>query len=112
MTRYYPAQAFGSKFEAALKRFSVEFLESEGFQHAATRGIEREGPVRDFFRKHLPDVYAVASGEVVDKYNTHSPRLDVIIYNCLRNYAFHEWATQLEAVRWRKLQAEGKAWCT
>src|SRR5437016_4051016 len=85
--RRNPSEAFGTKFEVALQELSTEFLRSAGFRHAATRGAEREVPVQDFLRRHLPATYRVGKGEVVDVYDDHSPQLDVVVYDALRNYA-------------------------
>jgi len=89
------SKTFGSKFEAALKRFSVEFLESAAFKDAATKGSERELPVQDFLRAHLPGAFSVQRGEVVDRFDNHSQQLDIMLFNSARNYAFLTGASAL-----------------
>ena len=84
-----PSPALGSKFGAALGSFSAAFLASASFQHALTKGVERERPVRELFEAHLPACYKVVSGEAVDYLDHHSPQLDVMIFDGDRNFAFH-----------------------
>ena len=84
-----PISAFGGKFEPALRQFSADFLKSQRFKHAQTKGVEREVPVQEFFREHLPGAYEVTSGEVVDLKENHSPQLDLLIYDKLRNFSFY-----------------------
>ena len=88
-----PVGAFVSKFELALQQLSIEFLKSSAFQHAVSKGTERERTVQAFLREHLPQTFAIASGEVVDVYDSHSPQIDVLIYDALRNYAFFSGAS-------------------
>jgi hypothetical protein len=57
-----PADALCAKFEAAILQFSAEFPRTKGFQHALTKGEEREEPVQEFLRQNLPDVFGVAGG--------------------------------------------------
>jgi hypothetical protein len=70
---------------AALKRFSADFLESASFKHALSKGEEREVPVQTFFRSHLPEMFRVDKGEVVDILGQKSPQLDVLITDRMRN---------------------------
>lgn len=91
--RAKPSVAFASRFELALQQLSVDFLDSAEVKHAATKGSEREEPVRQFFRDRLPETFRVATGEVVDRFDNRSPQLDVMIYDGLRNYAFRSGAS-------------------
>jgi hypothetical protein len=84
-----PTQAFGESFEAAVRQLAVQFLQSDRFKHAATKGSEREAPVRDLFAQHLPSRFTVTQGEVVDLRDEHSPQLDVMIYDSSENFAFY-----------------------
>jgi hypothetical protein len=84
-----PADALSAKFEAAILQFSAEFLRTEGFQHALTKGEQREEPVREFLRQNLPDVFGVATGEVLDSLGAHSPQLDVLVFDRIRNFPVH-----------------------
>jgi hypothetical protein len=87
--RETPLRIFESTFEAAIYEFAGEFLRSSAFQHALSKGEEREEPVRGFFMKHLPDAFGITKGEVVDIDGHQGPQLDVMIFNKLRNFAFY-----------------------
>ncbi|GAA4160932.1 hypothetical protein GCM10022286_17740 [Gryllotalpicola daejeonensis] len=51
------------------------------FDHRGVRGDVLENAVRAFLRGHLPRRLDVGTGEVIDRYGTRSPQLDVIIAN-------------------------------
>lgn len=68
--------------------FSAEFLRSDGFRHALSKGEQREMPVRGFFEKNLPNTFGVVSGEVVDLNEVHSPQMDLMIFDKVRNFPF------------------------
>ncbi len=87
--RETPLRVFESTFEAAIYEFAGEFLKSSAFQHALSKGEEREEPVRGFFVKHLPDAFGITKGEAVDIEGHQSPQLDIMIFNKLRNFAFY-----------------------
>lgn len=80
-----PSEEFASIFSAAAKQFSAEFLKSKVYNHALSKGEAREEVVRDFFRTRLPGGFEVVGGEVVDPHGIHSPQLDLMIYDRLRN---------------------------
>lgn len=84
-----PADALSAKFGAAILQFSAEFLKTKGFKHALTKGEQREAPVQDFLRQNLPDVFGVATGEVIDSLGAHSPQLDVLVFDRIRNFPVH-----------------------
>ena len=84
-----PTQLFNSAFRAAALEFASKFIRSEPFHHAATKGIERETPVQDFFKKNLPGVYQVVKGEVVDLDESHSAQLDAMIFDGQKNFALY-----------------------
>jgi len=90
-----PTPTFETVFVGALQELAAEFLKSSGFQHAGTKGTEREVPVQEFFRSHLPATYSVAKGEVVDLRDSKSPQLDLMIYDRLRNHAFYSGDSQI-----------------
>jgi hypothetical protein len=46
--------------------------------------------VRELFEEHLPTTFTVAGGEAVDLFQSHSPQLDVVIFDSSRNFAFYE----------------------
>lgn len=84
-----PTSLFKNTFQAATQEIASRFLKSDSFQHAATKGSEREIPVQEFFRENLPGKYRVVKGEVVDLFEKHSPQLDVMIFDGQRNFAFY-----------------------
>jgi len=77
-----------NSFEAAIHEIMAAFKNTENFQHAQTKGNEREIQVRNLFIKHLPNCYDAIGGEIVDVKGSHSPQMDVIVYNTHRNKAF------------------------
>jgi hypothetical protein len=81
-----PTEPVSSAFKSAALEIASAFLKSEPFRHAATKGSEREIPVQEFFRKNLPGTYNVARGEVVDLCESHSPQLDIMIFDGQRNF--------------------------
>ena len=85
----HPTSIFKNTFQAAAQEIASSFLKSHSFQHAATKGSEREIPVQEFFRENLPGKYQVVKGEVVDLFEKHSPQLDVMIFDGQRNFAFY-----------------------
>jgi len=90
-----PVQPVGVAFEAAVQALSADFLASSTFQHALTKGEDRETPVRDFFRQNLPRAYAVVKGEAIDLEERHTPQLDLMIYNQMKNFPFHGGDSEL-----------------
>lgn len=87
--RKEPSEVVRNKFQASLLDFTSDFLKSQPFQHALTKGEAREVPLLAFFSENLPKTYAVSCGEVVDLFENHSPQLDLVIYDHLRNMAFY-----------------------
>jgi hypothetical protein len=89
-----------SKFEATLLEIAAAFKKTDGFQHAQTKGNEREAPIRKFLEDHLPCSYAAVGGEIVDVEGNISPQIDVIVYNKMKNPAFlsgHSYILPAEA---------------
>ncbi len=87
--REKPAEVVKSLFGAFLLEFTSEFLKSESFGHALTKGEERETPVLEFFRNLLPKTYAICGGEVIDLCDRRSPQLDLMIWDQVRNFGFY-----------------------
>ena len=52
---------------------------ASSMQHHGILGTVREAVVRDFLRPHLPRVFEITSGEVIDSRGSVSPQQDVII---------------------------------
>jgi len=90
-----PSEVFALKFRAAVLQFSADFLKTDGFKHALTKGEERELPVQQFLRANLPETFGVERGEVVDPYGSHGPQLDVIVFDRLRNIPVHAGGSAL-----------------
>ena len=84
--RNTPVAVLKDGFEAAVISLGAEFLRSAAFQHALTKGEQREKPVQQFFRDHLPEAFRVDSGEVVDISGRTGPQLDVMVSDKLRNF--------------------------
>lgn len=85
---YYPQNKLLNKFQSASKRLAIDFFETKEFDHALTKGEEREKPLINFFKRNLPSIYNVVSGEVVDVKNRSSNQLDLMIYDESRNIPF------------------------
>lgn len=83
-----PLPQLQSKFEGAVLDLASAFKKTAGFQHAQTKGNEREGPVRQFLEQNLPASFAAVGGEIVDVRGQVSPQMDVILYNKMKNPAF------------------------
>lgn len=81
---------FNNRFAAALKRLGASLLASSADTHMGVRGENREGSFREFVAGRLPTRYGVASGLVVDQFNTASPQLDVLIYDQTRDFSFSD----------------------
>ncbi len=65
--------------DALLARF-----EAAGFvQHMGDRGENREQILRDFLRKHLPQRYGIAKGEVLTPDGDHSHASDIVVYDAV-----------------------------
>ena len=82
----HPIQPLEVGFEGSLRSLGADFLSSQPFQHALTKGEEREKTVASFFEKRLPSKYSVASGQVVDAQEHWSSQLDVMIFDSSRNF--------------------------
>jgi hypothetical protein len=89
-SRPQPVPVFNKRFAAALQRFGAALLETSAVSHSGIKGTKREDAFRDFIAERLPKRYGVASGEVVDQFNTAGPQLDVLIYDQTRNFSFSD----------------------
>lgn len=90
-----PADVFALKFRAAAIQFSADFLKTDGFKHALTKGEEREVPVQSFLQAGLPAGFGLVRGEAVDPFGSHSPQLDVMVFDRLRNIPIHAGGSTL-----------------
>lgn len=93
--RREPADVFALKFRAAAIQFSADFLKTDGFRHALTKGEEREAPVQRFLRENLPSGFGIERGEAVDPLGAHSPQLDAMLFDRLRNIPVHAGGSTL-----------------
>lgn len=90
--RTSPSPAMSSLFASTLIQFTSEFLKSESFGHALSKGEEREQPIIKFLSDLLPSTFSVGSGEVIDLEDRKSPQLDVMVWDKVRNFAFYSGA--------------------
>ncbi len=88
--RAQPVPVVNNRFAAALHRFGAAFLETSAVTHTGIKGTKREDALRVFIAERLPTRYGVATGEVVDQFNTSSPQLDVLVFDQTRNFSFSE----------------------
>jgi hypothetical protein len=84
-----PADVVAAKFTSAILQFSADFLKTDQFKHALTKGEEREAPIQKFLLQNLPEGFGIISGEAVDPWGEHSPQLDLIVFDRIRNIPFY-----------------------
>lgn len=71
-------------FNDAAKKLRAEFEYIRTTNpHPGEKGAEAENVVRDFLNHHLPQRFRATSGIIIDKANSLSPQMDVIIYDAL-----------------------------
>lgn len=87
--RKEPSKVVSNHFAASVKRMAADFLESDSFNHALTKGEEREDPIKSFFINLIPKTFNVVSGEVIDLNDNSGPQLDLMIYDQIRNFGFY-----------------------
>ena len=80
--------AIENKLIAEIGKIISNFKESKSFQHALSKGENREVPIREFFVNNLPKNFDCVKGELVDLNNNSSPQLDCIIYDKNKNIPF------------------------
>lgn len=90
MARAQPLPVVNNRFAAALQQFGAALLETSAVTHTGTKGTKREDALRAFIKERLPTRYGVATGEVVDQFNTSSPQLDVLVFDQTRNFSFSD----------------------
>lgn len=81
-----PIEPLELGFEGSLRSLGADFLKSQPFKHALTKGEEREKTVANFFSERLPKRYSVSRGQVVDVEENWSPQLDAMIFDSSRNF--------------------------
>ncbi|MDF1789588.1 MAG: hypothetical protein P1U82_27245 [Verrucomicrobiales bacterium] len=85
-----PLPTFATRFQAAALRVSTAFLESSSFQHALTKGEEREKTIAKFFKQNLPTTFQVSGGSAIDANGTESPQLDAMIFDGSRSIPIYD----------------------
>jgi Domain of unknown function (DUF6602) len=93
--RSEPVPMVNNRFSAAVQRLGAALLESSADNHTGIKGTQREDAFRQFIADRLPKRYGVASGLVVDQFNTASPQLDVLVFDQTRNFSFNDGETQI-----------------
>lgn len=84
-----------SVLSRAQKDLWNHFEGAADYKHHGLRGDEREEAIRKFLGDRLPHTYRVATGEIVDFADNHSPQVDAIIYDSARNRALVEEANNV-----------------
>jgi len=75
------SSVFKSVLSRAEKRLLIDAASAEGFEHNGLRGAERAAALSDFLRSHLPGVFSVGKGEVIDYRDNRSGEIDLFIYD-------------------------------
>lgn len=76
-----PSKVFSSVLKQAEKRVLIDSGRAENFLHRGIRGDERAAALKEFLERHLPGVFAVASGEAIDCHDNRTGELDLFIYD-------------------------------
>jgi hypothetical protein len=66
---------------AAEKQLWIEFEKSNAFTHRGVKGAAREGSIASFLQAHLPERFAVTTGQAIDSQDRESTQLDLIVYD-------------------------------
>jgi len=90
LSRPQPIPVVNNRFAAALNRFGAALLETSAVSSATIKGTKREDTFRTFLAERLPKRYGIATGEVVDQFNTSGPQLDVLVFDQTRNFSFSD----------------------
>lgn len=84
-----------TKFESNIRKMMDHFFESQSFNHALTKGEEREVPFINFLSSNLPSIYSSVKGEVIDLQENSSPQLDVMLFDSSLNVPFYTGETTI-----------------
>ncbi|MDV2441908.1 hypothetical protein QR665_21055 [Acinetobacter gerneri] len=69
-------------FEEISAKMKSDFNISAQFQHHGNRGSYREDSLKNFLTNgKLPDIFGIASGEIISQYSQVSKQMDAIIYD-------------------------------
>lgn len=76
-------------FEEISAKMKGDFNISAQFQHHGNRGSYREDSLKNFLTNgKLPDVFGIASGEIISQYSQVSKQMDAIIYDKSKSIIF------------------------
>ncbi len=81
---------FVDKFGTAIAYFSLKIRETANIKHTGSKGTEREINLEKFFDGLLPNSYSARKGEVVDLKGQKSPQLDLVIFDCMKNFPLYD----------------------
>lgn len=84
---------FVDKFGTALAYFSLKVRETANIKQTGAKGAERELNLASFIESLLPNSYQARKGEVVDLKGRKSPQLDVVIFDCVKNFPLYSGQT-------------------
>jgi hypothetical protein len=59
----------------------TDFEKSKEFTHRGVKGSTREGSIASFLQDHLPERFAVTTGQAIDSGDRRSTQLDLIVYD-------------------------------
>ena len=65
----------------ARKQLLLDYEKSEGFGHSGIKGDERAEALASFLQTRLPPAFGIATGEAIDRYDSKTGQLDIIIYD-------------------------------
>ena len=76
-------------FEEISAKMKGDFNISAQFQHHGNRGSYREDSLKNFLTNgKLPDIFGIASGEIISQYSQVSKQMDAIIYDKSKSIIF------------------------
>lgn len=73
------ASQIRDQFQAQAAALLAQFERLANIRHRQLSGVEREGPVRDFLRTHLPGRFLVGAGSIASVYENPGGQHDIII---------------------------------
>lgn len=76
-------------FKAGISELTAKLLRSQNLNHTGNKGTAREDGLKDFFSDQLPGKYSIATGEVVDRFGTTSPQLDLMFFDGNKDFCLH-----------------------
>lgn len=83
MTSGQGSDVFRGVIEAARQQVLIDHQKAQSFQHRGIIGDERAASLADFVRSRIPEIFAVAKGEVIDCFDHRTGQIDFLIYDRL-----------------------------